>query len=254
MSMSWLLFFSFLTGFGSCSGFSAAIKIGTVFSTLRSCLETDKLKTAASNFPYHRGSATAFPLAAFGLSAFFFSTLAAIAFKDDTSHFLLLLAVGTSVLTFVSTFFLRILPYSRTYSSLSDQQPGLRARSSQLRRTKSVQSAFLSEIESGTQEDFSNSPDTSEASSSHPTAGHTVQNVPNTETQETSSLMTRSSTSSTSSYSALSADSLDDKDEKTHHNSLYADVRGFALLGKLEFWQQFLIMGLLTGIGLMTIK
>lgn len=210
-------------------------------------LATDRIDIAASNFPSHRGSATAFPLAAFGLSAFFFSTLSAMAFKDNTSHFLLLLAVGTAVITFTSTFFLRLLPYSGTYSSI----PGERtARPSQLRRTKSVQSAYQSDVESGTQQDLSNSPlNTQEASSSYSaTTGHTEQHVPSTATQETSSLMTRSRTSS------LSADSLDENDEKMHHNSLYADVRGFALLAKVEFWQQFLILGILTGIGLMTIK
>jgi hypothetical protein len=36
--------------------------------------------------------------------------------------------------------------------------------------------------------------------------------------------------------------------------SHYPDVRGFALLPKVEFWQLFLTMGLLSGIGLMTIK
>jgi nitrate/nitrite transporter NarK len=48
-----LCVFSILTGVGGCSAFSAAIK------------------TSALNWPHHRGTATAFPLAAFGLSAFF---------------------------------------------------------------------------------------------------------------------------------------------------------------------------------------
>jgi hypothetical protein len=38
------------------------------------------------------------------------------------------------------------------------------------------------------------------------------------------------------------------------YNSHYSDLRGLALLPKVEFWQLFLTMGLLSGIGLMTIK
>ena len=34
----------------------------------------------------------------------------------------------------------------------------------------------------------------------------------------------------------------------------HLDIRGLALLKTLQFWQQFAMMGLLTGIGLMTIK
>jgi MFS family permease len=82
MGVGLLCFLSFLTGFGSCAAFQAAIK------------------TSALNWPLHRGTATAFPLAAFGLSAFFFTALSGIAFGDDTSDYLLLLAGGTFVLTF----------------------------------------------------------------------------------------------------------------------------------------------------------
>lgn len=39
-----------------------------------------------------------------------------------------------------------------------------------------------------------------------------------------------------------------------NHESPHLDVRGFALLPHLEFWQLFCMMGLMTGIGLMTIK
>jgi len=38
------------------------------------------------------------------------------------------------------------------------------------------------------------------------------------------------------------------------HRSLYSDVRGVGLLRCVEFYQFFLLMGLLTGTGLMTIK
>lgn len=39
-----------------------------------------------------------------------------------------------------------------------------------------------------------------------------------------------------------------------NHESPHLDVRGLALLPHPEFWQLFCMMGLMTGIGLMTIK
>ncbi|RDA90443.1 hypothetical protein CP533_3010 [Ophiocordyceps camponoti-saundersi (nom. inval.)] len=84
-----LCFFSFVTGLGSCMAFAAAVK------------------TSALNWPHHRGTATAFPLAAFGLSAFFFSSLGSVFFPGDPSAFLKLLSWGTFSCTFVGFFFLR---------------------------------------------------------------------------------------------------------------------------------------------------
>lgn len=37
-------------------------------------------------------------------------------------------------------------------------------------------------------------------------------------------------------------------------NSHWLDVTGLSLLSKIEFWQLWILMGLLTGVGLMTIK
>lgn len=83
-----LCFYSYLSGLGGCAAFQGAIK------------------TSALNWPHHRGTATGFPLAAFGLSAFFFSTLAAYALPGGTGQFLLLLSFGTSGLTLLSFFFM----------------------------------------------------------------------------------------------------------------------------------------------------
>ncbi len=81
-SVPLMCFFSYLTGLGGCMAFAASVK------------------TSALNWPHHRGTATAFPLAAFGLSAFFFSFFGGILFPGDTSDFLMLLAVGTFGLTY----------------------------------------------------------------------------------------------------------------------------------------------------------
>lgn len=44
------------------------------------------------------------------------------------------------------------------------------------------------------------------------------------------------------------------KSDSHAHGSLYADVRGIAMLKTTEFYELFFLMGLLTGVGLMTIK
>jgi Nodulin-like len=126
MSVFLLCFFSFLTGCGSCSSFQAAIK------------------TSALNWPLHRGTATAFPLSAFGLSAFFFTTLSGFIFPGDTSDFLLLLAIGTFCLTIVPLLFIRI-PHREQYQALAttEERPASRRRdSNQLHRTTSWQSKY----------------------------------------------------------------------------------------------------------------
>lgn len=84
-----------LVAFGSCmAGFGSTLAYSS------------SMKTAALNFPQARGTATAFPIATFGLSAFFFSSLSAIFFPGDTAGFLLLLAIITSCLCFFSAPFL----------------------------------------------------------------------------------------------------------------------------------------------------
>ncbi|TID00046.1 putative membrane protein [Colletotrichum higginsianum] len=162
-----LCFFSYLTGLGGCLAFAAAVK------------------TSALNWPHHRGTATAFPLAAFGLSAFFFSTFGTIFFPGNTSAFLALLSFGTCGLTFLGFFFLRVWPHSSYHSvPASDGLSG----SQHLRRTSSEE----------VKPNFS---------------GHGRR-------------------------TALTE----------------PDIRGWALLCEVDFWQLFIIMGILTGIGLMTIN
>lgn len=111
-SVPLLCMFSFFTGFGGCAAFAAAVKV------------------SALNWPRHRGTATAFPLAAFGLSAFFFSMFAQFVFPGSTGDFLLLLSCGTFGLTVVSFFFLRVLPHT-PYSAVPTSD------SNRLHRTKS---------------------------------------------------------------------------------------------------------------------
>ena len=129
---------SLLTGAGSCSAFAGAIK------------------TCASNWPQHRGTATAFPLSGFGLSAFAFTMIGGFVFPNDVGGLLLLLATGTFSMVFVGMFFLRMTPPAPQYQSVPTDEPGrpayTRKNSSQLHRTTSRHS------KSGSKSDFMHEP------------------------------------------------------------------------------------------------
>lgn len=78
--------------------------------------------------------------------------------------------------------------------------------------------------------------------SNHRQAGH------HHETDETSSLVSKSDIRP--SFDTLDEDFIDDVAVEAHH----PDIRGLAMIKHVEFWQLFLTMALLSGIGLMTIK
>jgi len=93
-----------MTGLGSSSGSVAAIK------------------TCATNWPHHRGAATALPLGAFGLSAFAYTSISGLIFPNDAGHLLWFLTVGTFTTVMIGTMFLRLLsppPSEHIYTSLS---------------------------------------------------------------------------------------------------------------------------------------
>jgi hypothetical protein len=46
----------------------------------------------------------------------------------------------------------------------------------------------------------------------------------------------------------------DDAQSNTTQRSQWLDVTGLALVYRIEFWQLWILLGLLTGVGLMTIK
>lgn len=200
---------AFCTGLGGCSGFAAAIK------------------TSALNWPHHRGTATAFPLAGFGLSAFFFSIFSQFIFSGDTDDFLLLLAAGTSGMTFLSFFFLRVHPHL-AHTDLLGNDALARANSNPLRRTRSEERKCLGGREV-VQPDFVTFAPRDMADST-----------------ETSSLMSKTSSS------PGDIDEDESNVDKDHFHRI--DIRGFQMLYTPEFWFQFALMGILTGIGLMTIN
>ncbi|KAF2136765.1 uncharacterized protein K452DRAFT_236919 [Aplosporella prunicola CBS 121167] len=207
MSVFLMCFLNFLTGVGSCSASSAA------------------LKTAALNWPHHRGTATAFPLSAFGLSALFFTTLSNFAFPGDTSSFLLMLSVATFCMIFVGMFFLQVVKGPASYTALpGGERPGhTRNISSSFQRPKSRDSDYVGK---GAQQERDE-----------------VQIRPQSSASDRTSLMSET------------GDISPEDDTKSHGNHSHrAEISGLALLRTVECWQLFILLGLLTGVGLMTIN
>ena len=227
------------------------------------------VKTSALSWPHPRGTGTAFPVAAFGLSAFFFSVSGSIFFPGNTGAFLMFLSVGTFVLTFLGFFFLKVYPHS-SYRPVQSR-PGLSS-SQQLRRTLSEESkthagrSYIDEEPGMSPTNYTTPSGTTapalsggsdelvEPSSSRdvspPRRSNDIEAAAPAEGQEedldeTSSLVSRSSSLPGDVYVESSVDM-----DRSHR----VDIRGWALLKTLDFWQLFCIMAILAGIGLMTIK
>ncbi|KAL7627626.1 hypothetical protein AAE478_001819 [Parahypoxylon ruwenzoriense] len=252
-SVPWMCFASYLTGLGGCMAFAAAVK------------------TSALNWPHHRGTATAFPLAAFGLSAFFFALIGSVFFPGSPSNFLMLLACGTFGMTFAGFFFLRVLPPHSPYHAVPDADPSM-TDSQQLHRTTSdepkARAGRGNPSEPGmssTTTDTTNTQMTQNASEQGDEASGTLDSQgpkgPNRAADveaatsgkqdgadETSSLLSQSTLSSSLPGEVLVQSSIDM--DRSHR----VDIRGINLLKNIEFWQLFTIMGILSGIGLMTIN
>lgn len=205
---------------------------------------------AALNYPLSRGTATAFPLAAFGLSAFVFSTIGAFGLKEDTSKLLLLLASGTVLLPVVSFAFLNVYRQP-LYDRLSSQDSHGRPDSQPLRRTSSVDSKKRHFSDETGAPSTTTTPFLSD--SEEDLSGHSEDHKPHMssrESHEASSLICNPSASGSGPNSPQKSIDLPDTEPGVPH----LDIRGFALLPHAEFWQLFLMLGLMTGIGLMTIK
>jgi hypothetical protein len=189
--------------------------------------------TAALTYPERRGTATAFPLAAFGLSALFFAGIAQL-LPGGTYNFLILLATGTVALPLISLPFMRIYPHHSHHHSSEHERQALH------------RSRFSGSHPDGTEE---------------PGALNTTHKTPistSTETHSQSSAVGDGENSSLLSQS--SGEDIEDLSSSRHtepdrnNESPHLDIRGLALLPHAEFWQLFCMLGLLTGIGLMTIK
>ncbi|KAL2280490.1 hypothetical protein FJTKL_12481 [Diaporthe vaccinii] len=230
-SVALMCLYSFLSGLGGCTAFAAAVK------------------TSALNWPHHRGTATAFPLAAFGLSAFFFSLIGGFLFPGDTGDFLLLLAYGTAGMTFLGFWFLRVIPHHGSYQSVAADEDEGKVRSD----APFVEPA---DQESGTAPAAPKNPydltsgrtgdGEGEGGSSTLTTAASSKIVAETDdSDETSSLVSSKGSSVAGEVYVQNVDM-----DRSH----LVDIRGWQILRSLEFWQFFAIMGILAGIGLMTIN
>lgn len=220
VSVPWLCVFAYLTGVGGCAAFAGSVK------------------TCALNWPNHRGTATAFPLSGFGLSAFFFAFLSHFAFPDNTADLLLLLTIATFTMVVTGGIFLRVIPPSPSYIPLERNDSGS---STLLKRTKSEEARYQSR-EPGTQQE-STSP--SDIPSQEDSTFNEEPEQPRLGDTETSSLLSKSSGP---------GDVLETTKDAGDDDSRKIDIRGFALLSHTKFYMLWIMLGLMTGIGLMTIK
>ncbi|KAF9729362.1 major facilitator superfamily transporter [Paraphaeosphaeria minitans] len=172
MSVALLSFCSFLSGVGSCAAFQAAMKVATL------------------NWPTHRGTATAFPLAAFGV----------VDHRTGTGY--------------------AVLPTNER----------TRRNSNVLHQTRSNGSKHSSRY-SGT-------------SIPHMEPNNDERDD---DSDEISSLLSGPG-------DIIPEDDAASRRSGKSNHSHCLDVTGLALLYKFEFWQIWVIMGLLTGVGLMTIN
>lgn len=232
-SVAMMCLYSFLSGLGGCTAFAAAVK------------------TSALNWPHHRGTATAFPLAAFGLSAFFFSLIGGFLFPGDTGDFLLLLAYGTAGMTFLGFWFLRVIPHHGSYQSVAADEDEGKVRSDapfvepadQESGTADPRPKHPYDLTSGRTGDGEG--EGSGESSTLTTAASSTIVAETDDSDETSSLVSSQDSSVAGEVYVQNVDM-----DRSH----LVDIRGLQILRSLEFWQFFAIMGILAGIGLMTIN
>ena len=167
-----------------------------------------------------------------------------------------MLAIGTFAMCFLSFFFLRVIPHPPAYSAIPTNDH--ERNSSPLKRTKSEDrkySAGRVPQEPGTQEPVIHPEPTSlhdNTTKDSAIFDHGAL-ASNQDTDETSSLISKSSSSSPGDI-PFGDDDAKSTSGHTNQNPHRVDIRGIALLYKVQFWQLFLLLGLLTGIGLMTIK
>ena len=152
-------------------------------------------------------------------------------------------------MTFIGTFFLRVIPTTPPYAPIPKEERSGSDSSTLLKRTRSTDSKYSAgrlSYEPGTQpETISYGDDTPKDPSvfSEPEG-------PNQSTEETSSLLSKSSASGPGDIPYRNGSAGPEANRDLHR----ADIRGLALLSRMKFYQLWLMMGLLTGIGLMTIK
>jgi hypothetical protein len=155
-----------------------------------------------------------------------------------------MLAIVTFTLNSVAFFFVRLLPPSHSKYPLRSEHGHSDAQI--LRRAKPHDDRRLEPIAGVEPAGALQGRKSVESSSNLGIYDGTLETL-TADSHETSSLLSKSSESGTEEYGLVRETSTDQRTEDV-------DIRGLALLAKTEFWQLFLIFGLLSGIGLMNIK
>ncbi|KAH7106945.1 MFS general substrate transporter [Auriculariales sp. MPI-PUGE-AT-0066] len=246
LAMFLLLFFSICTGLGGNASFTAAVN------------------ATAKSFQTHLGTTTALVLSGFGLSAFLFSAIAHTAFPGDTSSFLLLLALGTSLPMLVGIFFVRPVPFETSpplvEHGLSDATERLLGEPRESRDFDNI----ISPITVG----HVNFEQPEEDESQTPLLASEVSSIAESELVHSGATTpkqrnSRSPSPARGSHLPLPeaiSRSLSNNRSRTksrvraHGAGDHGDVYGTALLKKPEFWLLFAIMSLLSGTGIMWIN
>lgn len=185
-----LAFGGCLAGFGSSMAYSASIK------------------AAAMSFPGSRGTAVGFPLAGFGLSAVFFTSMGKLLFNHETSSFLAMLACLTAGLCLITVPFVRLPQESALPAPLM-------APSQSLDTLRNVGSDSYGSF---------NSP-----------------------------VLSRDQSSSALDETAAAAKRAAQIQQKILEHDLHHNYTIWEMFKTIEFWSQFMVLGLLAGVGQMYI-
>ncbi|KAF9493728.1 MFS general substrate transporter [Pleurotus eryngii] len=219
------------------------------------------VNTTARTFPDHaRASTTGIVLSGFGLSAFFFSTIAGLFSPGDTSSLLLLLTVGTAFPMILGFFFVHPIPWkpnNRGTPANRNREPENFASTSNTIYHRCAEydsctpllggqdGALVCNCYQGTAAGASSHPE------STPEAFLTPQTV---RSEDPFSNLSADVRRMLDRRRAAEGDVGSELASQPSQSSGEANIHGWALWKTCDFWLCFSIFGLLTGTGLMYIN
>lgn len=257
LDISVLVLFGFLTGIGGNGGLAGA------------------MNSTAKSWPDRaRATANGIVISGFGLSAFLFSTMAHIFFPGNTSDFLLVLAVGTSLPMLLGFFLVRPIPLQQSEISHDPENEALEeAFDSQTSVGVASPSLFIRENDSQThllsphpphvhadEEELADPPLLEETVPAihvhHPSRTTVVSDYFVPSVGESVALSPTRSHSRHRSRSTFSVSRQSLRHPGPAHALGYGvlNISGRALFASADFWLLFTITALLSGTGLMYIN
>ncbi|KAG8809163.1 hypothetical protein FRC17_003571 [Serendipita sp. 399] len=247
LGFSTLALASFATGVGGNSGLTAA------------------MNTTAKSFPDRmRATTTSIVASGYGLSAFFFSTLAHVFFPGNTSGLLLVLAIGTSVPMLIGLVLVKVVPHAEWVAIPSSTQPRHSIEvvpERDERRQSQTWEVYSTVVGQGGYERLTESDLEDEILEASASAPFLPQNRRSGEEARSPDGARELELSPSRRPSAALADlqanirrhSRSRSRNMAHHHES-ADIHGWGLLKATEFWILFSIMCCLAGTGLMYIN